>query len=372
MANQSVASGILTDYNGNPFLPRTAFSQVFQDNTGKSMKDLLNLTENRLLFWKDDKFNPGSHYINDTRVAINSTAAPSYNLYVNGTTYLNGNTTIKGTLSVSSNTSLNGTLSVAGNTTINGVLTANKGINISGGHVYLTGAASTSTANTTQLIFGTSAANHIAISSNGGTSPKALVLNPTSASTTDQIVLYLEEKPSWFPLGISAREESIFGDISVQDEIDIISANDDEDIITNIKQTDTALNINAPTDIIINSTGVSINSVLTVDEQIQGQDGLLVASPAVITDDTGNVWITGSKIAAGAANSSSYLEFVQSSHNITLCSENSMFIEADNGTLNLFGSKGLVLDDVGSMYGTQEEMDAIESPVEGQIFYLLV
>jgi hypothetical protein len=49
-----------------------------------------------------------------------------------------------------------------------------------------------------------------------------------------------------------------------------------------------------------------------------------------------------------------------------------MFIEADNGTLNLFGSKGLVLDDVGSMYGTQEEMDAIESPVEGQIFYLLV
>lgn len=369
MANQSVASGILTDYNGNPFLPRTAFSQVFDDNTGKSMKDLLNLTENRLLFWKDDKLNPGGHYINDTKVAINSTAAPSYNLYVNGTTYLNGNTTIKGTLSVSSNTSLNGTLSIAGNTTINGVLTANKGINISGGHVYLTGAASTSTANTTQLIFGTSAANHIAISSNGGTSPKALVLNPTSASTTDQIVLYLEEKPSWFPLGISAREESIFGDISVQDEIDIISANDDEDIITNIKQTDTCLTITPGG---TSTTPLYIDGATEFAGQIEGNDGLLVYGQAVITDDTGNVWITGSKIAAGAADSSSYLEFVQSSHNITLCSENSMFIEADNGTLNLFGSKGLVLDDVGSMYGTQEEMDAIESPVEGQIFYLLV
>ena len=37
MANQSVASGILTDYNGNPFLPRTTFSQVFKDDTGTSL-----------------------------------------------------------------------------------------------------------------------------------------------------------------------------------------------------------------------------------------------------------------------------------------------------------------------------------------------
>ena len=37
MANQSVASGILTDYNGNPFLPRTTFSQVFKDDTGVSL-----------------------------------------------------------------------------------------------------------------------------------------------------------------------------------------------------------------------------------------------------------------------------------------------------------------------------------------------
>ena len=37
MANKSVTSGILTDYNGNPFLPRTTFSQVFKDDTGVSL-----------------------------------------------------------------------------------------------------------------------------------------------------------------------------------------------------------------------------------------------------------------------------------------------------------------------------------------------
>ena len=42
MANQSVASGILTDYNGNPFLPRTVFSQVFEQDTGKALNAYLN------------------------------------------------------------------------------------------------------------------------------------------------------------------------------------------------------------------------------------------------------------------------------------------------------------------------------------------
>lgn len=43
MANQSVASGILTDYNGNPFLPRTTFSQVFDDSTGESLGEILEI-----------------------------------------------------------------------------------------------------------------------------------------------------------------------------------------------------------------------------------------------------------------------------------------------------------------------------------------
>ena len=69
------------------------------------------------------------------------------------------------------------------------------------GHIYLTGSqANSSTANTSQLIFGTPTTEHIAISSN----TKALILNPTHRSTTNQIVLYLD-KASKFPLGIEAN-----------------------------------------------------------------------------------------------------------------------------------------------------------------------
>lgn len=69
------------------------------------------------------------------------------------------------------------------------------------GHIYLTGSqANSSTANTSQLIFGTSTTEHIAISSN----TKALILNPTHSSTTNQIVLYLD-KASKFPSGIEAN-----------------------------------------------------------------------------------------------------------------------------------------------------------------------
>lgn len=69
------------------------------------------------------------------------------------------------------------------------------------GHIYLTGSqANSSTANTSQLIFGTPTTEHIAISSN----TKALILNPTHSSTTNQIVLYLD-KASKFPFGIEAN-----------------------------------------------------------------------------------------------------------------------------------------------------------------------
>ena len=69
------------------------------------------------------------------------------------------------------------------------------------GHIYLTGSqASSSTGNTSQIVFGTSSSNHIAISSNN----HALVLNPTTSTTANQIVLYLD-KASVFPSGISAN-----------------------------------------------------------------------------------------------------------------------------------------------------------------------
>jgi hypothetical protein len=74
------------------------------------------------------------------------------------------------------------------------------------GHIYLTGSnAGSSTSNTSQLIFGTSSNEHVAISSNNNT----LVINPTSSTTTNQIVLYLDS-PSAFPSGLNVGANSTF------------------------------------------------------------------------------------------------------------------------------------------------------------------
>ena len=77
------------------------------------------------------------------------------------------------------------------------------GGNISG-HIYLTGAdAGSSTSNTSQIIFGTANDNHVAITSNRN----AIVINPNSASTAGQIVLYLNQASS-FPKGINGNASS--------------------------------------------------------------------------------------------------------------------------------------------------------------------
>ena len=72
------------------------------------------------------------------------------------------------------------------------------------GHIYLEGsAANSSTANTTQVVFGKSNDQHIVISSN----KQALILNPSTTTTTDQIVLYLETQ-SKFPGGLSTHRSA--------------------------------------------------------------------------------------------------------------------------------------------------------------------
>lgn len=72
------------------------------------------------------------------------------------------------------------------------------------GHLYLAGAKETSsTSNTTQIVFGTEANNHVAISSN----TNAIVINPSTTQTTNQIVLYLD-KASKFPSGIDGNASS--------------------------------------------------------------------------------------------------------------------------------------------------------------------
>lgn len=67
-----------------------------------------------------------------------------------------------------------------------------------GGHIYLTGAnATSSSGNTTQLVFGEPGNNHVAISSNNN----AVIINPTSSTTTNQIILDLDEH-SLFSTGL--------------------------------------------------------------------------------------------------------------------------------------------------------------------------
>lgn len=71
-------------------------------------------------------------------------------------------------------------------------------LSLTKGHLYLEGAvANSSSSNTTQLVFGTSSNNHVAISSN----TNALVINKDVKTTSPQIVLYIES-PSKFPYGI--------------------------------------------------------------------------------------------------------------------------------------------------------------------------
>lgn len=91
-----------------------------------------------------------------------------------------------------------------------------KGGNLSG-HIYLTGAKSnSSTSNTSQIIFGTSNDNHVAISSNNN----ALVINPTATSTTNQIVLYLDTL-SQFPSGINSTSTINGNILSVKNKVSL-------------------------------------------------------------------------------------------------------------------------------------------------------
>lgn len=64
-----------------------------------------------------------------------------------------------------------------------------------GGHLYLTGAnESSSLANTTQVVFGTSATQHVAVSC----IQNAIIINPTASSTTGQLQLGVNGKNTWF------------------------------------------------------------------------------------------------------------------------------------------------------------------------------
>ena len=145
----------LTDTNSKITIGLTGIVAVANGGTGNGTQ-----TANRLIYSESaSKLSSSGHYASSTKLGINTTSVDSdYTFKVNGATAF------------------------------------------SSGHVYLTGSvANSSTSNTTQIIFGTPSANHIALSSND----KAFTINPTSSSTEGQIVLYLNKQSS-FPAGIDA------------------------------------------------------------------------------------------------------------------------------------------------------------------------
>lgn len=132
------------------YLDSGVLTEVTTVNTAHGGTGAVAHTANRLV-WSTGSSKleaADNHFVDATHIGVNYTGTtPSYNLYVNGSTGL------------------------------------------SGGHLYLTGAnESSSTSNTTQLVFGSANNVHLAVSSN----TKALVLNPGLSATTNQIVLYLD------------------------------------------------------------------------------------------------------------------------------------------------------------------------------------
>ena len=94
-------------------------------------------TANRLCYATSTTELAFSHYASDTKVAINSTTAPSYNFYVSGTSYFSGNTIINGTGTVngaftaSSTATITGALTASSTSTFTGKATFNGGVNVS-------------------------------------------------------------------------------------------------------------------------------------------------------------------------------------------------------------------------------------------------
>ena len=86
-------------WNGYSVLNTKDTVTTAQGGTGNT-----SYTANRLV-WTETatKFTAGYHYANASKIGVNYTSEPSYNLYVNGTSYLNGTAAVNGTLTVTSN-----------------------------------------------------------------------------------------------------------------------------------------------------------------------------------------------------------------------------------------------------------------------------
>ena len=150
------------------------------------------------------------------RLAVNTDVNTSFEFYVNGSTCFNigtsDNTSHKkinvygnnrylsigasglqaytGALSATTASTLylnynGGTIQIGQTSSIKAPMDIYGEVSHKAGHIYLEGSTSSSTSNTTQLVFGTSSTQHVALSAN----PGKFVINPSTSSTTGQVVL---------------------------------------------------------------------------------------------------------------------------------------------------------------------------------------
>ena len=175
------------------------------------------------------------------------------------------------------------------------------------GHIYLTGSkASSSTSNTSQIIFGTPETQHIAISSNNN----ALVINPDSATSSPQIVLYLDSQSS-FPKGIKITQ----GNLNVSHAASIGTNLTVTGTSTLTGAVTTGAALTAGTNLTVNGTStlkgaVTTNSTLKVGTNltVEGTSTLKGAATTNATLSVGtNLTVNGTSTLKGAITANSTL-----------------------------------------------------------------
>lgn len=285
-------------------------------NTAYGGTGLTSFTANRMVWTSSaSALSTSGHYVDANRLAVNSETIPvnsennlpEYNFYVNG---------------------------------------------ISGfykGHLYLTGAkASSSVSNETQIVFGTPSDNHVAISSN----TKALIINPNTTETTNQIVLYLDAQ-SRFPSGIICGDNDTIGNINTNGDL-IAAGGLSVDGTTSLGSN---LNVTGSTAMQGNITITNGNPyVKFIDTEnsnqvyyIQGYQGKFAFGPtfasAIQTDASGNMTLpSGATIAprednTGSIGSASYewnkgfFRNVQSEDTFDLTATSNISFSSTNGII---------------------------------------
>lgn len=277
---------------------------------------LTSFTANRIVWTSStSELSTSGHYVDVNHLAVNSETLPIYNFYVHGTS------------------------------------------GFYEGHLYLTGAnASSSIHNETQIVFGTPSNNHVAISSN----TKALIINPNTAETVNQIILYLDAQ-SKFPSGITCGDNDTIGNINTNG--DLIAAGGLS--VEGTASLGSNLNVTGSTamqgNITITNENPHIKFINTENSNqiyyIQGYQGKfafgLTFASAVQIDASGNMTLpSGATITPREDNTGSigtndyewnegYFRSIKSGNTLRLTPASTMYIDSGSDSSIIFSPQGI-------------------------------